>query len=115
MLVDDNDQYLETAARVLRSQGIDVIAVASDATTALALARSLRLDVVLVDVELGADDGLELVRDIGALTAAPATILISTHSEEELGEALAESPAIGFVPKSRLSGACVRHLLSQVN
>jgi DNA-binding NarL/FixJ family response regulator len=115
IVVDDNRQYLETAVRILRSDGIDVVGIAGDAATALALVEELRPDVVLVDVELGDDSGLDLAHQLQTLRATPATILISTHAEEDLGCAVAESRAIGFIGKTRLSGACVRELLAQWN
>jgi chemotaxis response regulator CheB len=115
IVVDDNRQYLETAVRILRSDGIDVVGIAGDAARALALVVELRPDVVLVDVELGDDSGLDLAHKMQTLRAAPATILISTHAEEDLGRAVEESRAIGFVVKTRLSSACVRELLVQWN
>ena len=115
LVVDDNEEYLKTAARLLHSEGLNVVGVARDGRTALALTERVRPDVVLVDVELGDESGIDLVRMIGALPSAPATILISTYAEEDLAEALADSPAVGFVPKTRLSAARVRHLLGQSN
>lgn len=115
IVVDDNRQYLETAVRVLRSDGIDVVGIAGDAATALALVEELGPDLVLVDVELGNDSGLDLAHQLQTLRAAPPTILISTHAQEDLGCAIEESRAIGFVGKTRLSGASIRELLDQWN
>ena len=42
-------------------------------------------------------------------------ILVSTHAEEDLGELVDESPAIGFLPKSRLSAAAIRAMLEDVS
>jgi hypothetical protein len=38
-------------------------------------------------------------------------ILISTHSEEDLAHLIAATPALGFVPKTRLSAQAIRDLL----
>ena len=37
---------------------------------------------------------------------------MSTHSEAEFAELLAESPAVGFVAKERLSGDAVRLVIA---
>jgi hypothetical protein len=38
-------------------------------------------------------------------------VLISTHTEAEVGEMVAASSAAGFIPKSRLDAAAVRAFL----
>jgi hypothetical protein len=37
-------------------------------------------------------------------------ILISTHAESEYAEEVAASPAVGFLPKTQLSGSAVLRL-----
>jgi hypothetical protein len=39
-------------------------------------------------------------------------ILISTHAEQDYAELIAASPAIGFLPKTALSGDAIRGLLA---
>ena len=39
-------------------------------------------------------------------------ILISTHAEQDYAELIAASPAIGFLPKTALSGDAIRDLLA---
>jgi hypothetical protein len=38
-------------------------------------------------------------------------ILISTHAQEDFADLIAESPALGFIPKVTLSVAAIRELL----
>ena len=45
---------------------------------------------------------------------AATVILISTHAEDDLADLIAESPAIGFLPKSELSAAAIRGMLQLV-
>jgi hypothetical protein len=37
--------------------------------------------------------------------------LISTHAEADFADLIAESPAIGFVPKRELSAAAIRRIV----
>jgi len=108
LIVDDNALFLEGAADLLRREGLDVVGVASNSAEAFELVSELQPDVTLVDVDLGDEDGLELAR---RLSDASKVILISTHSEQDLGNLIATSPALGFVPKTRLSAQAIRELL----
>ena len=42
-------------------------------------------------------------------------ILISTHSEADFADLIAESPAVGFLSKSDLSADAIRELLGGVH
>jgi DNA-binding NarL/FixJ family response regulator len=77
------------------------------------LAAELRPDVVLVDIDLGPESGLELTRRLArsADPAPPPVILISTYAEEDYADLLVDSPALGFIPKAALSAAAIRALL----
>ena len=108
LIVDDNALFLEGAAALLRREGLDVIGAASNSAQAIQLASELRPDVTLVDVDLGDEDGLELAR---RLSDTSRVILISTHLEDDLAHLIAMSPALGFVPKTRLSAQAIRNLL----
>jgi DNA-binding NarL/FixJ family response regulator len=108
LIVDDNALFIEGATGLLRREGLDVVGVASNSAEAFQLVSELRPDVTLVDIDLGDEDGLELA---GRLSDSTKVILISTHSEEDLAHLIATSPALGFVPKTRLSAQAIRDLL----
>jgi two-component system nitrate/nitrite response regulator NarL len=104
LLVDDNEHFLASATRLLVSQGSEVIGCASSGAEALRLAAALAPEVVLVDVQLGDEDGVALARQLSALPASPRVVLISTHSQDELEEdVFADGAIVGFVAKTALS------------
>jgi DNA-binding NarL/FixJ family response regulator len=111
LIVDDSQAFLTAAHSLLEQERLDVVECALTSTEAMRLARQLRPDVVLVDVMLGGESGLELARRL-ADQDGPAVILVSTHEEEDLAELLADSPAAGFVAKSDLCAAAIRQILS---
>jgi CheY-like chemotaxis protein len=112
LIVDDNGDFLEAAQALLEREGLAIAGVASTSADALRKAEMLRPDVVLVDVSLGDESGIELARRFVDDPAHEAkVILISTRSEAELAEAIALSPAAGFVSKSELSAVAIRGLL----
>ena len=61
LLVDDHRQVLEMVAALL-SQDSDVVGVASSATQALARARQVTPDVIVMDVEMPGLDGFQTIR-----------------------------------------------------
>jgi CheY-like chemotaxis protein len=110
LIVDDNEEFLASASRLLTSQGLEIVGRAATGGDALRLAERLEPDVALVDVQLGEEDGMAVA---GRLAADGATrvILISTHSEDDLVELIAGSPAVGFLPKAALSADAIGELL----
>ena len=62
LIVDDNAYFLEAAADLLKREGLIVLGVASDTANALRLTRELHPDVVLVDIMLGRESGIDLAR-----------------------------------------------------
>jgi DNA-binding NarL/FixJ family response regulator len=105
--VDDNREFLASATRLLKGQGVDVIGVAASGAAVARLAEELQPDVVLVDVELGGESGFA----VAAALVPTRVILISTYAEDELVELVAASAAIGFIPKSDLSANAIESLL----
>ena len=113
LLVDDDRLFLEAARDLLEREGLRVVGVAATAAEALRQAEELRPEVVLVDIMLGGESGFEVARRLAEHDrgGGPAVILISTHSEADFADLIAESPAAGFVPKPELSGRAIRQII----
>jgi DNA-binding NarL/FixJ family response regulator len=113
LIVDDSASFIEASRTLLERQGMRVVGVAMTAAEGLQGAKELEPDVVLVDIDLGADSGFDLARQLGdgGRPVASKVILISTHREEDFADLVAESPALGFVPKSDLSAQAIEDLL----
>ncbi|MDQ4067903.1 MAG: response regulator [Actinomycetota bacterium] len=113
LIVDDNAQFLNAARDLLEREGMTVVAVASTSAEALARVEELRPDVALVDIDLGEESGFDVADRLagGSGGAGPPVVLISTYAEEDLGDLIDASPAVGFVSKADLSGTAIRRLL----
>jgi DNA-binding NarL/FixJ family response regulator len=109
LIVDDSDEFVASAARLLGSQGLDVVGSASSGERALELAGSLVPDFALVDIELGEEDGIELSHVLSAHTRV---VLISSYDQADLGDLIARSPAAGFLPKTDLGADEIIRLLA---
>jgi two-component system nitrate/nitrite response regulator NarL len=113
LLVDDSAPFLDAARTLLEREGLEVLDVASNSAEALGRVEQLRPDLVLVDINLGAESGFDLARRLldDAENQRPTVILMSTHAAADFAELLAESPASGFLPKSELSADAIRLIL----
>jgi len=115
LIVDDSSQFIAAARRWLERQGITVVGVASTAAEAVQQAAELHPDVILVDIDLGGESGFEVARQLQETAGAASfqLILISAYAEEDYAELIAASPAVGFLPKTTLSGQRIRELVDQ--
>ena len=112
VIVDDSTSFLEAASSLLSRQGLSVVGVAPSAAEAVRLVEAERPDVVLVDLILGLESGFDLARRLAEVDGELVVVLISTHAESDFADLIAATPAAGFMPKSELSGAAVRELVS---
>ena len=113
LIVDDSLQFLTAARGWLEREGIAVVGVASTIAQALQLVHELHPDVALVDIDLGGESGFELASQLEGKAGLNSlrVILISAYAEEDYGELIAASPAVGFLPKKDLSGQRIRNLI----
>jgi DNA-binding NarL/FixJ family response regulator len=113
VIVDDNQSFLEAARAFLERDGLIVSGVASTCAEALRQVETLHPEVVLVDISLGEESGLDLARRLveDDLGVGAAVVLISTRAEEDVADLIAESPAAGFLPKEELSASAIRRIM----
>ena len=105
LIVDDHAGFRASARRMLECDGFEVVGEAADGAEALAAARSLAPDLVLVDVGLPDCDGRDLAERLGAQPHLE-VLLISSRDDIENG-----AGSLGFIPKDRLSGDAIRSLM----
>jgi DNA-binding NarL/FixJ family response regulator len=112
LIVDDHEAFRLSARNLLEADGLVVVGLAPDGRSALELARSLRPDIVLLDVQLPDIDGFVVAEQLAALDKAPAVVLISSRDAAAYGTRLAASSARGFVAKRDLAANVLLRLAS---
>ena len=104
LLVDDHLLFIEGLRNLLASEGIMVVGSAKDGLEALAQARHLRPDVILMDIQMPVCDGVCATRLIKAeLPECKVIMLTISEDEQDLFEAV-KSGASGYLLK-RLDAA----------
>jgi DNA-binding NarL/FixJ family response regulator len=111
LIVDDHPSFRRFATKLLETAGFSVVGEAEDGASALAAARRLRPELVLLDVLLPDMSGLAVAEALaGGDSHHPRVLLVSSRSASELGPALEESPAAGFLTKSELTAEALAAL-----
>jgi two-component system nitrate/nitrite response regulator NarL len=111
VIVDDNEEFLGSATRLLGSQGIDVVGTAATGEEARRIVRELAPDAVLVDVELGEEDGIKLALELKQAVPSVRVILISAYEQDEIDDLVKPTRGLGFVPKRLLGAKAITELL----
>jgi len=112
LIVDDHPGFRSSARMLLEAEGFEVVGEAPDGRSAIAAARELEPDVVLLDVQLPDLDGFEVSSRLTANDARPAVVMTSSRDAADYGSLAADTGARGFIPKSELSGPALEALLA---
>jgi DNA-binding NarL/FixJ family response regulator len=111
LIVDDSPSFLAAARKLLERQGLAVVGVAENVSDCLRRVDQLAPDVILVDVDLGNESGLTLMRRLARRGVRAQVIFISMHAADDYAELIAASGASGFLSKSDLSRAAIERTL----
>jgi CheY-like chemotaxis protein len=99
LLVDDAAAIRNALRGVLEDAGIEVVGEAPDGTQGVAMAASLRPDVVLMDLRMPSADGFEATAQIVSELPGVRVVVLSAYESEESVEAVRAAGAFAFLPK----------------
>ncbi|MGZ8637316.1 MAG: response regulator [Actinomycetota bacterium] len=101
LIVDDQEPFRLAARLVVEAtDGFEVVGEAETGEDSVAMARELRPDLVLMDVNLPGINGLDATRQILAEGDATVVLLLSTYEEDEYAPRAAECGASVYIPKA---------------
>jgi two-component system, OmpR family, KDP operon response regulator KdpE len=113
LIVDDDPTFLALAARLLEGTGIEVVAQAQDAASAIEAAAATRPDAALVDAGLPDRNGIDLAYELAALPWEPRVVVTSTDADVGAAiDARPGDPKLPFIAKEDLTGRTLVALLS---
>jgi DNA-binding NarL/FixJ family response regulator len=100
MVVDDHPMWRDGVARDLAERGFDVRATAADAPSAVRIAKAVRPDVVLMDLNLGSASGVDATREITAAVRGTRVLVLSASGEHADVLEAVKAGASGYLVKS---------------
>jgi DNA-binding NarL/FixJ family response regulator len=99
-LVDDHAMFREGLHQLIERDGTMIVCGdAANAAEALAGIRSTKPDVALVDISLGGDSGLDLIKTIKTEFEDLPVLVVSMHDEALYAERSIHAGAMGYVMK----------------
>ena len=99
ILVDDHTMLRQGIRRALESEGIKVVAEASDGTEAIRLALEHKPDVVLMDVSMPGMDGVEAARRLVEADGRPRVVMLTMHIDRDVIDRAIRAGAVGYLTK----------------
>src|SRR4051795_7638951 len=110
MVVDDHPLWRDAVERDLAQAGLDVVAVAADGRQALTRFPAARPQVVVLDLQIPAPDGVEVTAEMVRQDPSVRVLILSASGEHTDVLAAVKAGATGYLVKS----AAREELLSAV-
>lgn len=107
-MIDGHEVSRAAFCALLRSEGADVVASLSADRDALTAARTLRPEVVIVDVTPAAETGFGIARRLRALLPTPPVVILTSSADRsQFGRALGR---FRFIAKADIGAAAIARL-----
>jgi DNA-binding NarL/FixJ family response regulator len=100
LIVDDHTLIRAALADLLAKHQFEVVAEASSSNQAAALINTHRPEIVLVDINLGANSGVDLIKQMKRSGDASEFVVLTMHDDNQTLESAKAAGAVAFVTKS---------------
>ena len=110
LLIADDQELVRIGFRLLleAQDDLEVVGEAADGEQAVALARELRPDVILMDIRMPRVDGIEAIGRLQALERPPRVLVLTTFDLDEYVFGALRAGAAGFLLKDAPKDALVQ-------
>jgi len=101
VVVDDHPLFRERLCQLINDeQDMEICGEAENAQPALQIIRETSPNLAIVDITLKTSSGLELVKNIRALSIGVPVLVLSMHDESLYAERALRAGAMGYITKS---------------
>ncbi|MBC8392475.1 MAG: response regulator transcription factor [Deltaproteobacteria bacterium] len=115
LIIDDHPLFREGLKSIIsRDDRFEVIGEAGNGREGLKMAKTLKPDIVVVDISLPDTSGIQLTRDIRKLFSDTRIIIVSMHSKIDYIAEAFQAGATGYVVKESASDRLLQGLESVV-
>ena len=100
MVIDDHPLFSRGLAQLIETQSsYKVNGMAKDRKEALGMLEKVKPNLAIVDLNLGQEDGLELIKDISVINPSTKVLVLSMHDERFYAERALKAGARGYIMK----------------
>jgi DNA-binding NarL/FixJ family response regulator len=101
LIVDDQPAFRAAAREVVAAtDGFEVVGEVESGEESVLATRSLRPDLVLMDIQMPGVDGLDATRRVQSERSEVVVFLLSTYDRDDFGSRIDTSGADAFIPKA---------------
>ena len=116
IIVDDHPLFSRGLAQLIETQkDYKVIGMAKDRNEALSLLDKETPDLAIVDLNLGQEDGLELIKDILIIHPHTKILVLSMHDERFYAERALKAGAKGYIMKAEAETQVINAIKTVTN
>ena len=100
IIIDDHPLFSRGLSQLIETQAsYKVTGIAKNQAEALAMIKEKMPDLAIVDLNLGKEDGLELIKEILSITDKTKVLVLSMHDERFYAERALKAGAKGYIMK----------------
>jgi DNA-binding NarL/FixJ family response regulator len=99
LVADDHQALREALVELLNEVGFEVVGAAGDGVDAVALAKELGPDLVLMDLSMPVLNGLDATRLLREVAPSAAIVMFSAFDSPDLKRQAFEAGAVAYLPK----------------
>jgi len=115
LVVDDNARYRKQLIKMIgKANPGAMIYEAADIQTTLQLANQIKFQLILLDVILGDEDGIQCSRKLKAASPQSRIVLISAYPDREFHRQGLQSGAVAFLDKKNLDLAAIKQVINDI-
>lgn len=114
LLVDDHTLVRQGLRSLLEREGFTIVGEASDGLEAVERTRDLSPDIIVMDISMPSENGLNAAREIHKSFPDTKVVLLTQHSEDMYIADALEAGVAGYVLKSQVSSDLL-HAIRQVS
>lgn len=104
LIIDDHQLLREGVKKILREETDFIVAgEASNGPEALNFIMKNEVDVIILDITLPGQNGIELIKSIKKITQKPKILIFSMHPEDRFAVRALKSGAFGYLTKESAS------------
>jgi len=104
VVAEDHHLVRQGIIKLLESAGdLEVVGEAGDGAQALALARSLCPDVMILDITMPQVDGFEVLDELRGIRPRPRIVILSMHADPGMIRQALQGGALGYVIKQSVA------------
>ena len=102
LIADDQEEMVRTIAITLANE-CDIIATARDGKRAIELVTLLLPDIVVLDISMPIENGIEAAWHLKRLASPTRIIFVTVHTDPDFVEAARSAGALGYVWKESMA------------